>query len=736
MLLYKITIPKIIVFSITCTVFAISLLFYNKLKLLPFLFIPIILASLLSVIYYDVYRKNALEYCGEPVNIEAVVLKSNYYNNYSSGYDILINKIDGKKVNYKTKLAIEYPCDLSYNEVFTLTVTLSEFDETYGVTGFPMKDYNISKGFILSASTAEHDIYIYSYQRNSFGKFLSDCNEFCSSILRKHLDKDSFTFINAMLLGNTDELSQSFKRDLSYLGLSHIISVSGMHFSILMGALTAILQFFKLDKRLINIIIIIAAVLLMGLTGFSPSVTRSALMFIIYSLSFFIRRPIDSVSSLFISVTLICLFNPNAILDLGLLMSFSATLGILTLGVSANKFIRSKIKSRNIVIRFLKSGINSLIITISAVLFTLPLTWINFGVLSTISPITNLFCSLPLTLILSLSPLVIIFSKLPPLVFLVKITVMFMYTIFDFIVDYFTKIPDLTVSLMYPFMKYVFVILVICFIAVAFISKNPLVYFVPVIVAVIVFSGYLNKYNSSEADIVRTVYVTYNKNDAFIIKYGTRAMICDISDGSYTISNLANQLLKTQYYITEIDTYMFTHYHQRHIATLHSLAEYAYIKNIILPEAISETDISVMNSLTEFAENNGYNVTYYPKSEAATIELFDDIKLQMMEYTKLSRSTHPVLAFSINVNAQKIAYFGNSAFETSNIDYDRADIIIFGQHGPIMKKPIELHGNFNYLQRIIYASDIVKQAVQNPPDTEYEIHNEEQYYSEVAFYVY
>ena len=741
MILYRVTIPKTVILALASSVCAVTLLLYHKLKLLPFLFIPIILASLLSVLYYDVYCKNALKYCGEPVSIEAVVLKNNYYNNYSSGYDIMINKIDGKKVNYKTKLSIEYPCDLSYNEVFTLTVTLSEFDETYDVIGFPMKDYNISKGFILSATTAERDIYIYSYQRNSFGKFLSDCNEFCSGILRKHLDKDSFLFANAILLGNDDELPPSFKRDLKYIGLSHIISVSGMHFSILMGSLTAVLQFFKLDKRLINILVIIFSIFFMGLTGFSPSVTRSALMFIIYSLSFFARRSGDSATSLFISVSLICLLNPNAILDVGLLMSFSAALGILTLGASTNRLINSKIKSRNIVIRFFKSILSTLIVTICAVLFTLPLTWLNFGVLSKISPVTNVLCTIPVTYILSLSPLIIIFSKIPPIVFLVRIAVMFMYNIFEFIVDYFTQFPNLTVSLMYPFVKYVFIILVAGLIAASFISKNPLLYFVPVIIAIIIFSGYLNKYNLSESHIVRTAYITDNKNEGFIIKYGTRAMICDISDGSYGITRIADYLLKTNYYITDIDTYMFTHYHQRHIATLYNLSEYSYIRNIILPEPITETDISVMNALTDIAENNGYNITYYPKSEATEIELFGDIELQMMQYTKLSRSTHPVISFSINVNIQKIAYFGKSVFEMNDTTYlnnqaDRADVIIFGHHGPIMKQPVKLISDLKYLRNIIYASEEIKQSVSNTANVEYKIHNEEQYYSEVVFYVY
>jgi ComEC/Rec2-related protein len=691
---------------------------------------------------------NGSENESESVNIEALVLKNTYYNTFSSGYDIVIKKINDEKVNYKAKLAINYPCDINYNEMFMMNVTLSEFEDSDNISGFPIKTYNISKGFVLQAESNESDtdISIYPNDKFSINKFLGDCNKFCSDILRTHLNNESYVFADAILLGNHENLPAPVKRDLNHLGLSHIISVSGMHFSILMGAAAAVLKILRFDKRFINAFVILFSVFLMGITGFSPSVTRSALMFIMYSLAFLIRSESDSIISLFSAVSLMCIISPNAILDIGLLMSFTATLGILTMGTSANRFIRKQIRSKYLVLRVLKNIISAFNITVSAVLFTLPIVWLNLGTLSIISPITNILSTIPVTLILSFSPLVIIFSKIPPLVFVVRVTVEFMYKIFTLITDYFTDFETLTVSLNYPFVKYVMIILIGGLIALTFvkyknINKNPLIYFVPIIIAGLTFSAYLHYYNLAESEIVRITYLTYKKNDGFIVKHGDKAMICDISDGSYGITNAAENLLSNMYNVVYPDTYMFTHYHRRHISTLYKLSQNSYIKNIILPEPVTELDNSIFYGLMEIIENNGYNVTLFTKSRDTVLDLFDNVMIEIAQYTKLARSTHPVLALSISAGDQKATYFGSSAFEAVNAEYltyqlNEAETLIFGQHGPIIKNPIEIANEINFFKQVIYANDEIKQYVTNfDTDAKQIIHNEENLYSEVVFYV-
>ena len=698
----------------------IPLLFFRKVR---FLSIAAMFAVVISLLYFNLYYKSFEDKIGETSVIEGYALKNTSYTNYSSGYDIKITKIDDKKVNVKSKLYTEYPCDLDDYESFRMTVTFIEMEDN--VFGFPEKNYNISNGFLLKTiSTNEHKNYDYfGTIKKPPSSIFTECNKYFSNILYKHLERDNYKFVDALLLGNKYELPASMKRDFRTLGLSHIIAVSGMHFSILFGMFGTLLGLLKIDKIVINIILIVFAIFFMGLTGFSPSVTRSAIMFIIYSLSFLFGRTNDSVTSLFLSVTLVCIINPNAVFDVGLLLSFSATLGIITLG----SILKPKTK-----IKPLKFILESFIMTICAILFTLPFMWIFFGELSIISPLTNIIVNLPATFILYLAPFIIILNKIPPLLFFAKVLINLFCNIFFAIVEFFTQFSGSTVSLGYDFVKYVFIVLIAGFLVLSFMKiKNPIVYFIPVVASILVFSVCLFIYNMTESKIVRINYITYKNNDGFIVVNGNRGMICDISDGSYGITNIANNLLSDNYYMLEIDTYMFTHYHQRHISTFYRISQYTYVRNVILPEPVNEVDKNVFNNITALAELNGCNVIIFSKDEDVSIVLFDNIQIDLMKYTKLKRSTHPVLSLSFKVNDLNYLYIGSSAHETLN--FFGADVVVYGRHGPILKSLIDIGDKYNFLQYIIYGNQEIFDMVKYKFDVHYKIHNDNHYNTEIIF---
>jgi competence protein ComEC len=106
-------------------------------------------------------------------------------------------------------------------------------------------------------------------------------------------------------------------------------------------------------------------------------------MFLIMQLSFFARRKNDSLTSLFLAADIICIISPYSIFDIGFILSFFATLGIITIAVPIINLIRIKNK-------FIKWVINCFIVTISANTFVLPITAIYFNSISIISPISNL----------------------------------------------------------------------------------------------------------------------------------------------------------------------------------------------------------------------------------------------------------------------------------------------------------------------------------------------------------
>ncbi len=145
----------------------------------------------------------------------------------------------------------------------------------------------------------------------------------------KTTNEHTGSLLDALILGERDGLSNDISMDFRRIGISHILALSGMHLSILTGAVSTLLSIIgigKIKKIIINSCFVL---LYMALTGFSASVTRAGLMLLIMNLLFLLRTEADSFTTLSLAVSIIILFSPSSIYDIGLWLSAIATLGIL-----------------------------------------------------------------------------------------------------------------------------------------------------------------------------------------------------------------------------------------------------------------------------------------------------------------------------------------------------------------------------------------------------------------------
>lgn len=200
-------------------------------------------------------------------------------------------------------------------------------------------------------------------------------------------------FMKALLVGDRDELYRdtSITASFSASGIIHIISISGMHITFLMGFLALIIR----NKRLFAFYSIPILLLFMAMTGFTPAVTRAGVMQIFLICAPIFRRESDSITSLSGALILLLALNPYSIASVGMQLSFSATLGIILFSSKINTSAMELMKTTKIyrrstskkVVSFVSS---SLATTIGALIFTLPLTAYHFGYVSLIAPLTNL----------------------------------------------------------------------------------------------------------------------------------------------------------------------------------------------------------------------------------------------------------------------------------------------------------------------------------------------------------
>ena len=122
-------------------------------------------------------------------------------------------------------------------------------------------------------------------------------------------------------------------------------------------------------------------ILFMFITRFSPSVVRASIMSILMIFAKIIHRKSDTLNSIALSLLIILIFNPFAIKDVGLELSYLGTLGIVLLNTPISKFLSKYINEKLAKI---------LSITISAQIMVLPITAVYFNIIYTNFIISNI----------------------------------------------------------------------------------------------------------------------------------------------------------------------------------------------------------------------------------------------------------------------------------------------------------------------------------------------------------
>lgn len=142
---------------------------------------------------------------------------------------------------------------------------------------------------------------------------------------------NSRAIIIALTVGNKEYISDELRASFANSGAIHVLAVSGLHVGIIYLILNLLLSFLDRNKKLKVLKTIIVIVFIWGyalLTGFSPSVTRAALMFSLMNIGASLNRDISFFNILAGAALIMLLINPLNIFEVGFQLSFLAVGGI------------------------------------------------------------------------------------------------------------------------------------------------------------------------------------------------------------------------------------------------------------------------------------------------------------------------------------------------------------------------------------------------------------------------
>ena len=134
--------------------------------------------------------------------------------------------------------------------------------------------------------------------------------------------------LTAMLTGEKGNIDADIKDSFAEIGIAHILSISGLHISLLCLGLFNILM--KLTKRLkASSLITIGFMFFYGvLTGFSTSTTRAIIMVLCMLMARLLLKSYDGQNGAALAAIIILCMNPYSLFDSGFQLSFSAVYGI------------------------------------------------------------------------------------------------------------------------------------------------------------------------------------------------------------------------------------------------------------------------------------------------------------------------------------------------------------------------------------------------------------------------
>lgn len=675
---------------ISLAVSLVGLFFRGNVRLRFFIiFISAAIGFICSFAYTAVFVAPYWELHEQSVSAEAVV--SDYpVAREPRGYRVDVSlkpKDGGKKVG--ARLYYYSNTDLKPGDFIEFTAKFYRTDITDDGERY---DTMTSKGIFLSGSVSG-DI-VLKGSDDGFRYIPKRITQSIASMIDEIFPHEIAPFLKALLVGRREDLNknQGMTAALTASGIIHVVAISGMHISFLMGFLSQVIK----NRFLFAVYGIPVLILFMAMTGFTPAVTRAGIMQIFLICAPLLRRESDSITSLSAAMLLLIMLNPYACASVGLQMSFAATLGIILftpgINLAVSDFLRnespSRKKSRNRIIgkKIPKAITNyissSLSATIGALILTLPLGAIHFGYISLISPITNLLTigivsvTFPAGLIATIAGFVH-----PGAAGVIAVAVNAAVEYILFVARMFASIPygvvySSSAHIMF-WLAYVYVMFIL---ATAFKARMRQ-YIYPVCLSVIMlFTVVLVSVllpGTAGDDSVTAVDV--GQGSCTVVSIEGRSVVVDCGSLSkYNAGEIAHEFLQGRG-ITSIDILALTHFHDDHVNGVEFLLSRTKVSALVIPDPEGSF---LAEDIIELARKQGTDIIYV--SEAIK---FDIGQTQIFVYPPLGSGDENERGLSFLFMGELTTLITgdmNATIERALLRYadlPELDILIAGHHG-------------------------------------------------------
>ncbi len=238
-------------------------------------------------------------------------------------------------------------------------------------------------------------------------------NHIIANLKKADFGTEELGIIQALLLGQRNEISAEIYDNYKNAGAVHILAVSGLHIGVILLLLQFLLRPVERLPKGITLKLVMIVIMLWGfavLAGLSASVVRAVTMFSFVAYALSLNRPSSTFNILALSMFFILLtLNPMLLFHVGFQMSYAAVFAI----VWMYPLLQRLWNPRNKIVRYFWQLLS---VSITAQLGVLPISLFYFHQFPGLFFISNLLIVPALGLILGMGILVIflaLFNSLP-----------------------------------------------------------------------------------------------------------------------------------------------------------------------------------------------------------------------------------------------------------------------------------------------------------------------------------
>ena len=459
-------------------------------------------------------------------------------------------------------------------------------------------------------------------------------------ILDKTSNYTNNGYLNAFIIGDKTDLE--FYETYQNNGISHLFALSGMHISMLSLIIYKLVNKFKHK----DLIVIMFLLFYITLTNFSASILRTIIFFIILKLNKKLDLNISTKNALLITLSIIMIYNPLIVFDIGFQYSGLVTFGLI---------VSTKYYKKNY---FYNLFITSFI----ALLFSVPITLYNNYELNLLSILNNLI-NVPL--------ITFVIYPLSLLTFLLK----FMEPIYNLIINLLEFINNISsifsLNIIVPKVHIIFYLIYYLLIYL-YIESNNKKY-------ILIACLYLLSFKLKPF-IDRNNYVYYldvGQGDSSLIIYNDIVVMNDTGGTSnYNVSSGCIKLLKSLGY-SHIDYLILTHGDFDHMGDSIYLINNYKVKNVVLNnDSFNELETNLIKELKK------KKIKYYQNVEKIPISNNIITILNTEEYDNENDNSNVIY---IELNNYKFMFMGDAGVDKEKDILERynisnIDVLKVGHH--------------------------------------------------------